>query len=361
MRPRDRRTKYVMLPAVLAITLVSATPARAHVRYVTDGAGESIPLRSFLRDVLSEPANVALLLGGGVFVLVVVAGYLRYRPFRREVVAMRATLREYTDLVPWLLRLSVGLPLVGAGFQGYFFSPAVPVELRVFQVALGFMLLFGFLTRLAAVVGLGAYLVGLAAEPDLLLASEFVGGLLAVSILGSGRPSADQLFQQLGMVEETRFTTLGPVTRLRGWLKQHIEPYEEFAPTVVRIGLGLNFVYLGFWEKLANAGRALLVVDKYDLTAVVPVAPELWVFGVGLVEITIGLALLVGLLTRGVAILAFSIFTVTLFAIPDEPVLAHVTLFGMVSALLITGGGRLGFDALLTGEVEDIETTAAGE
>lgn len=76
----------------------------------------------------------------------------------------------------------------------------------------------------------------------------------------------------------------------------------------------------------------------------------MWVVGVGLTEIAVGAALFVGLLTRGFATLAFLIFTTTLFGLPDDPALAHVSLFGLTSVLIITGSGPLSIDRYLTGE-----------
>lgn len=361
MQDRTRSAIGAGALSLLGLLAVTATTVQGHVRYVTEGEGEPIPMVTFFGTVVGEPVNAALLVGGGLFAVGSVVGYWLFRPLERDVIAVRRTLQEYTDLVPWLLRLSLGLPMVGAGFAGYFFSPAVPATFRLFQIAVGFLLLFGFATRLAAAVGLIAYLIGFAFVPDLMLASEYVGGFLATMILGGGRPSADQLLQQVALIEETRYSRFAPVHRTRDWLNRNAEPYKRFAPTAVRVGLGINFIYLGFAEKIANPGRALLVVEKYDLTSVVPVDPGLWVVGVGLTEIAIGAALVIGLFTRGVAVVAFVIFTVTLFSIPDEPVLAHVTLFGMVSMLLITGSGRLSVDNLLGAETPDVETSVEGK
>jgi uncharacterized membrane protein YphA (DoxX/SURF4 family) len=355
------RVRAAALVVALVAVASAAGTASGHVRYVTDESGEQLSAVEFFLTVVTDPFNGALLAGGALAAAVAAAVYVRYRPLQRDVRTVQTTLREYTDLVPWLLRLSVGLPLVGAGFGGYFFSPQVPAQLRIFQVAVGFLLLFGLATRFVALVGLTSYLLGLAYDPDMLLASEYVGGFLAILLLGGSRPSADQLLQQVAVVEETRYTGTGPAQRFLGWLDDHVDPYDTYAPTVLRAGLGVSFVILGVGEKLLNPGRALLVVEKYNLTGVIPIDPGMWVVGVGLFEVALGLALLVGLLTRGVAAVAFTMFTVTLFALPDDPVLAHITLFGMVSALLITGSGPLAIDNRITPEVPELETTVSGE
>ena len=354
--PDMKRNRLVALAVTLPFT---AGTARGHVRYVVDSPEDVADALTFLLDVLSEPVNGALIAGGAVAVGVAALAYLRFRPAARDLAVLRRTLRSYDDLVPWMLRLSVGLPLVGAGFAGYFFSPVVHVEARVLQVAIGFLLLFGLATRAVALVGLLAYAAGLFADPALVLASEYVGGLLAIALLGGGRPSADQMLQRVADAEWTLYGRLDPVHRTASWLNRRTDPYERFAPTLVRLALGFNFFYLGFAEKLYAPGVALGVVEKYDLTAVVPVDPGLWVVGAGLVEMGVGVALFVGLFTRATAATAFTMLTMTLFGLPDDPVLAHVTLFGMVSMLFITGSGLLAVDGWLreqlSGDISRIE------
>ncbi|MFW5935252.1 MAG: DoxX family protein [Halolamina sp.] len=116
---------------------------------------------------------------------------------------------------------------------------------------------------------------------------------------------------------------------------------------IVRVGLGASFVYLGVVQKLFMPGQALAVVAKYDLTAVVPVSPELWAVGAGLTEMVLGIALALGLFTRASCGVAILMFTTTLFGLPDDPVMAHVSLFGLVSVLVITGGGAYSLDRRL--------------
>jgi uncharacterized membrane protein YphA (DoxX/SURF4 family) len=116
----------------------------------------------------------------------------------------------------------------------------------------------------------------------------------------------------------------------------------------------LNAALLGIWEKLANPGPALAVVEKYGLTQVVPVDPRLWVVGAGLTELAVGVFLFVGLFTHATAAVAFVVLTTTLFGLPDDPVLAHVTLFGLSSALFVTGGGPLSLDERLGAVAEHV-------
>jgi len=340
--------------AIVAALWLLVQPAAAHVRYVSDEQEGQAGL-AFAVDVLSEPLNLALVGGGAVATLAGAVAYLRFRPARTDLAVLRETLSGYRDLVPWMLRLSLGLPLVGAGFAGYFFSPEVMWSVRVFQVAVGFLLLVGLATRAGAAIGLLAYLVALPFAPDLLLAFEYIPGFIAIVLVGSGRPSADHMLKQVAGTPGTIYGRFDPVYGLADWFDGVIEPYERYAPTVVRAGLGIAFAYLGIVEKLLAPGTGLAVVAKYDLTAVVPVDAGLWVLGAGLTELALGVALFLGVFTRGGAAVAFLMFTLTLFGLPDDPVLAHVTLYGMVSMLLITGSGPLAVDNWLREPTEDAE------
>jgi len=344
----SRLTRHVgVLAGPLALLAGAGTgTASAHVDYVVDG-GDVVEAGTFLAETLSTPLNALLVGGGAAAVATGAVAYLQLRPLREDVTAVRAAMADYADLVPWLLRIGIGFPLVGAGFSGYFVSPAVPADLRLLQVALGFLLLFGLATRVAALTGLVAYLAVLSGSPALLLAGEFVAGFLAIAVLGPGRPSADDVLARVAESEDTLYGRLDPVSGLAARVNAVVDPYRRFAATIVRVGLGLQFVFLGVTQKLADPGPALAVVEKYALTTVVPVDPALWVVGAGLAETAVGLALLAGLFTRAAGAAAFGLFTLTLFGLPDDPVLAHLSMFAMVSAVLITGAGPLSVDARL--------------
>jgi uncharacterized membrane protein YphA (DoxX/SURF4 family) len=352
----------------VAVVLLLTRPVglvAAHVKYVTPGADAQDAV-AFLVAALSVPVNVVLLAAGGVGLVGGLLAYLRVRPLRRDVSLLRRSLAEYRDLLPWLLRLAVGLPLVGAGFAGYFFTPlaqpAAPTFVRLFGITVGFLLLFGLATRLVAAVGLAGYLLGLAVNPDLLLAFEYVPGFLAIVLVGGGRPSADGVIARLAADDRTAYSQVDPFyRRVAVPVAERAERFEALVPVVLRVGLGLSFTYLGLVQKLANPGDAMAVVAKYDLTSVVPVAPELWVVGAGLTEFAVGAALLVGVFTRFFSGVAFLLLTTTLFGLPDDPVLAHISVFGLVSALLVTGAGRYSVDRWVAREVDSDWERESGE
>jgi len=364
--PGIRRALPTALAVACLLWVVSGS-ARAHEQYVVDGA-QDVSVREFFSAVLSDPLSVGLLVGGAVTVGLVIVTYLLVQPFEADVTAFRLAMREYAEYVPWLLRISIGIPLIGAGFSGYFISPAVQVELRLLQVFLGFMLLFGLATRVVAVATFAVYAVGAVIYPDLLLQLEVAAGSAVIAMIGSGKPSADHVLYRLS---EARGTVYGRVDFVHEWARDQQSKFqhlEQYAPTVGRVGLGLGFIFLGVSEKMLSPGLGLEVVDHYDLTSVIPVSPELWVFGAGLTEIALGTLLVFGAFTRAGATTAILMFTLTLFALPDDPVLAHVGLYGLASMLIITGSGPYAVDRHLTTVLNDWKhqfqerrTTASGD
>lgn len=343
----------------LAVCTLFAGTASAHVDYVTDDSHPIVALGEFLAVVFASPLNVVLLAGGALTASVAAVAYLRHADSVPDVAVGVQTLQSYRPYLPWMLRLSLGLPLVGAGFTGYYFSPAVPVEARLLQVAIGFLLLFGLATRVVALAGLAAYLVGLPTYPGLLLASEYVAGFLAIVAVGPGQPSADMMLRRIAVTDGTFLSRLRGVPT-PGELVGRVGLTPAVAPILLRVGLGANFVYLGVVGKWLQPGRAMQVVATYDLTSVVPVSPELWVFGAGLTEVAVGLLFVTGCFTRGAAATGFLLLTTTLFGLPNDPVLAHITLFGLSSALLVTGSGPYSLDAGLIPRLHSRLNPAAG-
>lgn len=346
-----RRLLVAFVGTITLLTL--ARPAMAHVDYVTETPPDAGLEYTF--DVLTEPANIVLFGGTGLLAVAGVGGYLWIRPSVPDFQVLRTALAEYLTYIPWMLRLSLGLPLIGAGFASptYLFSPAVEVPVRLLQIGLGFLLLFGLATRVVAAAGLVTYAVSLLYYPQVILALEYVPGFLAIVLLGGGRPSADHLLSRLAGARGTYYSRVDPVHVKAKRVRKRIDPLTEYVPTVLRIGLGATFVLLGLGEKLMNPGPGLAVVDQYDLTSLVPVDPGVWVVGAGLAEVAFGVALIVGLLTRATAAGAFVLFTLTLFGLPNDPVLAHITMFGLASAVFTLGAGPFSIDAWFARDTDE--------
>jgi hypothetical protein len=137
----------------LAALVLIATPAIGHVDYVVDDPDRVDGFDAFAT-ALTDPGTVAIFAGGAIAFGALAAGWsLTCTP--GDVRVLAATLDDYERYVPWMLRLSLGRPLVGAGFAGFLCTPTVPTTLRLLQVVVGFAQLLGLVARAAAVGGPG--------------------------------------------------------------------------------------------------------------------------------------------------------------------------------------------------------------
>ena len=311
-------------------------PTTAHVDYVTDPDSSGDPI-GFVLDALAMPGTILLLVIGAVAVIALVLAWARWRPLEevRDRFVERA--ETYGEYLPWIVRLSVGLVLIGSGLSRALFMPTVEAggPLALLLSATGFLLLLGFAVRPAALVALGTYVVTFVMNPELVMMLDVAGGLGVVVLLGPGRPSLDDLLRAAAPGAPGARAATEDLGSGRT---------DDLVPLVVRLGLGGAFAASGIADKLLIHDQALAAVERYGLTSLVPVAPELWVLGAALVETALGIAIVLGVLTRASAVLGFAVLTLALFGLPDDPVIAHVGLFGLCSVLVITGAGRWSLD-----------------
>lgn len=307
-----------------------------HVDYVTDPTGSPDPV-GFLLAALGAPGAVPLLLLGTAVTIGLVVAWARWRPLedaRRRFVA-RAD--GYVEYLPWIVRLSVGLVLIGSGLSRVRFMPTLEAGglVALLLTGCGFLLLLGLAVRPAALVALGTYAITLLGHPELVMMLDVPGALGVAALLGPGRPSLDDLLRAA--------FPRGPGARAA---TENLAAgrHDDLVPLLVRLGLGGAFAASGIVDKLLIYDQALAAVERYRLTDLVPVAPELWVVGAVLIETTLGLAIVLGVLTRFSAAIGFAVLTLALFALPDDPIVAHVGLFGLCSVLVVTGAGRWSVD-----------------
>lgn len=314
--------KYIFsfLSALLTPLVVGA-----HVGYVIEGSLEGTNVENnigFLLGPLSQASNLIIIL-----ITIVIVGFLfliyeKSDSLKEYLVRVGNRAGSYKDLLPWMLRLSLGIALLGAGTSGVLISPALEATplFSLIQVVLGFFLLSGFLTGLAATGAAFLYLTALFSDAYILGNLDFFGIAVALVFFASSRPGIDDIFG---------IPFLPRSLKMQTW-----------APVVARISIGLAMTYLAIYEKFLNPEISALVVEKFNMTTAIPVSPAMWVLSAGLVELVVGLLLIFGWRPRLVSAVAFLVLTASFFFF-KEAVYSHITLFGTLSVIFASGGKKL--------------------
>ncbi len=318
------------LALVLAGTLaLAAGSASAHVTYLLSGKAFDDRSGQNWKYLFSGLDDRATWVAALVTVLAAAAGYALYTYFPRvraffSHVASKAD--SYVPFAPWMLRLSLGVALIGSGAQEFLVSPILKgyAGLADVQVLLGFLLMAGLLVVPASFGALAVYLLALGESWTIVGSFEFAAIALALIVLDNERPGLDDM---LGVPKMSPFRSLS-----------------RWTPVLLRVGIGLAMASMALYEKLLNPLAGDAIVRGYGLVEVIPVAPAMWVLGAGVIELILGVLHIVGWKTRPVVGLTFIVLSLSFFYFKED-VASHVTLFGGLSALFILKAGPWSLDA----------------
>jgi uncharacterized membrane protein YphA (DoxX/SURF4 family) len=323
--------KHIKHLFVLAATFLLPFTASAHVRYIANDAevaeyGGS-DMQAFLEPATQTP-YIIMIVVTAVVVIGLYWALSRAKFMRRWTEHMVTVSESYKTFIPWIVRLSLGIALLGAGVSGTLLSPVLPGgELLSFiQILLGFFLLAGFLVGPSAVATLALFGVALFRDPYLIGSFDMLALILALLVLDSRRPGVDDI---VGIPDFT-----------------HIKALRKFLPTILRGGIGIAMTYLAIVEKILNPHLSAFVAETTKLVDVIPVSSAMWTFSAGIIELVVGLFLLFGIKTRLTAVIALLVLSLSFFYF-GEDVSSHITLFGTLSAVFILGGGPLSVDQWL--------------
>ena len=307
--------------------LFGAQTASAHVAYVTPsdtltrtGGIDFHFLFSPLADINNVIIIIAfLLLFGAIY-------YLGHHVplFLKEISFIKKQLTSYHDLVPWILRIGLGIMLMGAGMKGVLISPIVPTVTSVaaWEFIIGFALLLGLFITPSLLAVIGFYFAGLFGNGYMFGNLEVFGIAVAPFLIANSRPGLDHIVG-IPMLFRDRLA--------------------RYAPLILRITIGGAFIFLAFFEKIFNPHYFGNVVDTFNLTTIIHVTPAMWTLSVGIIELIVGLCILMGFKTRLTSAIAFIVFICTFFFF-KESVYSHVSIFAGLSALFILGGGTVSID-----------------
>ncbi len=232
----------------------------------------------------------------------------------------------FYSLVPLILGVHVGLPLIVLGVMGTLFSPNNSLSggslhwVGLAEIGLSLCFLYGGLTR-AAGVGLGiVWLLGIplvGVEP--MMENLYYLGFAAFFFLAGRGPFA---------IDRLLFPRLSPSPRLA-----------KLALPALRVGVGLSLAVVAFTEKLANLELAGAFLREYPLNFTpslgIPLSDETFILCAGATELLIGLFLIFGIFPRAIIATAWVFINVTLTVFLWTELLGHLPLYGAMGVLLV--------------------------
>jgi len=318
-RLRQQRT---LLFAVITLCLLAPRPAWAHVKYFEDAS------RYPLRTDLIFGSRTALWIG--VSVTGLLALYLAQRWLGTSRWPEVGFLRRMAIGAPTLLAVQAAIGLVHAAVQPTLFAPNLPLRLDAVGLTL--------------------------AAVQLLIAFSFITGLAdwlaALALIALG-PLGFFLFSPFDLVEQLYWAGIGLVvlvvgrysvseSEARPWFQRHDAAWARRATTALRFITGLAIVAPALGEKLWNPdlGRAFLMdYPQFNVfhayLGLGWLSDDMFVLVAGIVEATIGVLLMSGLLPRVVILGMWLPFNLGIPFLPPQELLGHLPIFGIMYFLLV--------------------------
>jgi hypothetical protein len=301
-------------------------PVGAHVKWFEDPT--RYPLRT---DLIASERTLLLVVAAAVvlcllFVLQRAIGDPHWPRF--------GFLKQMAVGAPILLAVQAAISLVYAAVQPALLVPNMRLATDAVGLALGALQLFiafSFITGLAdwvaalALILLGP--VGFLLFPafDVLDQLHWVG--IAIVILVVGRFAPD-------------------IGRQRPWFAAHGQGWSERAVVVMRVITGAALIAPALSEKIWNPdlGAAFLASHpEFNFPRMFLgqawFSDDLFVLTAGLIEATIGVLLISGLLTRVVILGMWVPFNVGIPFLPPQELLGHLPIFGIMYVLLVHSSG----------------------
>lgn len=320
------KTSRLLGISLLAFAALSGT-AMAHEKWFYDGPPMPTRWELFFQ------ARPLAFTGGtlAVFVLACVVWRLRggrdFVPGPEAFGARPERRMAFYGLAPAILGLHIAVPLLVYGVIGRLFTPN-----NVMMPGWAHFLGLG-----EALIALCLFYGGMARPASLALIALWAGGAALFSPEG--------MLENLHVLGYAGFFYLagrGPIAVDR-LLFPRLEPradYVAMAPTVLRIGVGLGLVVVGFTEKLANIPLAEAFLKLYPFINFTPklgigMSDEMFALCAGSVEVLAGLMIAFGVFPRTIILVALFPMNLSLTVFNWEELIGHMPFYGALAFLLV--------------------------
>lgn len=318
-------TRSSWFTAALAC-LAATTAAQAHEKWFVAGEPPALAPGGFFSTYCLSAVAVAI-------AITAIAGFFWRRRGRRDLVpgperlgATDEGLARFYGIVPIVIGIHFAVPLLVLGVQGRLFSPnnVLPQPwshlLGTLEIAIALSFLYGGLTRVFAAVLAALWLAcGLFISWEIAFENlHYLGAAVFFFCKGRGPHSIDRLL----------FPGLAPSPALAA-----------HGLKLLRISMGLGFVFVAFTEKLANPALAHTFLSQFQLNftaaAGLPMSNETFIWCAGTTELLIGLFLAFGIFPRVIILAAWGVINLTLTIFSWVELVGHLPIYGIMAVLLV--------------------------
>ncbi len=226
--------------------------------------------------------------------------------------------------------IGFGLSYLIFSYNGFIFAPnlqatgEIGASLIALQTLAGIMILFGIYERIGGFLLILLFIFSIRAYGfhEMMDTFEMVGFAFYAMIIG--RP-------------KWRISESDSISRLM----HHVHRY---GVSILRVATGLNFLVLGFSEKIFSPSLTQNFLAKYDWNFMYNLGftwfSDYWfAFACGVAELLFGILFIFGLVTR-LSVIALAVFlATTLILLGPVELVGHLPHFSIAAVLLVFGAG----------------------
>lgn len=318
--------------------LLLATNAYAHEAYVLTPqefqAGLLVNSTNPFNQ-LSDPKHLPLFLTislfvGLSFILIILWSTTNWSQILDNIV------RKAKVIGPLIIRLAISASFFFAAQINSILGPELPLDhipygyvLRLALFAISIMVLFGFLTELAALIGLFAFLyISYFNGLYMITYANYFGELLVLLLFGS------------------RFLSFDSLLFGKNHWDQKFQKFRDLEVPIVRVLYGVALIFAGYTIKFQHQQLSIDVYNQYHLINFFHSSAGFIAAGAGLSEILIGLFILVGFAMRWTILISLAFITLSILYF-REMLWPHLMLYGISFSLLINSGDKFTIDHYL--------------
>jgi uncharacterized membrane protein YphA (DoxX/SURF4 family) len=325
--------------------------AAAHEVYVLPTNVTKVGLQIYSFDILeralstSHDRTIIYTLLGSIIALIAIFTYLTHTRWAEHLSRNFQAVRPYAAFV---IRIGFAISLIMGAMNHNLFGPEIAVNeasvggysmiflhygsfIQYASFFAGILILFGLFTRLAGLVGILIYILAfLDVGHYMINYINYFGEAVVMAVEGGGVLALDIILKKKRHYFREHFNRL--YSRLEEWGSRYSFP-------IFRMTFGFALLYAAISVKFLHSIVTYNVVVTYNLNKGV-IGPELFTLIFGILEVTIALMVIFGVLVREATIATAFVLTSSILYF-GEIVWPHIILGALCIGIFLHGDDRL--------------------